>query len=223
MKPIGFFVTATDTDVGKTFVSGLLLSILSAIVPAVYFKPVQSGCDGGHAPDLEYVRQFFDASSFDVNDMVPYRLAPACSPHLAARLSGMEISLDVISQSFEHLSFGSAFVVAEGAGGVLTPISDELTMIDVMQALALPVILVTSPRLGTLNHTHLSLGCLRLLGLSVAAVVFNDHADAVKDEIYRDNLAMIRALAAPAPVFELPFGASASPEIESFCHDIFRT
>ena len=221
----GVFVTATDTGVGKTFVSRVILSSLIAKIPVAYFKPVQSGCtvlDDGSvvAPDVAFVNEKIDLSGFLMEDSVPYRLVPECSPHLAAIQSSIEIQMDRIVSSFKKLSDTGAFVVAEGAGGVYAPISQTLSMIDIMKVLGMPILLVTSPRIGTLNHTRLTLEALGSNGLVVAGVIFNNHADSPRDAIYCDNLATITALAAPAPVMELPHNATTTPAIEALCHEL---
>jgi dethiobiotin synthase len=223
MKASGFFITGTDTDVGKTFVARLLCDALSAKHRVAYLKPVQTGCSrdaqGEFAsPDFEFVCQGKSAkmAAYDVH--VPFRFAPACSPHLAAKLAGVQIELSRIAACAEELSRNADVVVAEGAGGVLCPLSESLTMLDLMRMLALPVILVTTPRLGTLNHTALSLRALRDEGLPVAAVVCNNCANLARDDIYTENINMIGEMARPAAFFEVKYGAAAITNIG----EIFR-
>jgi dethiobiotin synthase len=223
MKRAGFFITGTDTGVGKTFDARLLCDALSAGRRVAYLKPVQTGCGRGArgelvAPDFECVRRgkATVAAAYDVH--VPFRFEPACSPHLAARLAGSRIELSRIAACAEDLLQRADIVVAEGAGGVMCPLSASLTMLDLMQVLHFPVILVTTARLGTLNHTALSLRVMREEGLAIAAVVCNNCADMAHDDIYAENIRMIGEMARPAAFFEVKYGAAAITNIG----EIFR-
>jgi len=124
--------------------------------------------------------------------MCPYRFAPACSPHLAARLAKTSISIPRIVSSFRRLREQHDAVVVEGAGGVLVPLSSRLTMLDLMKRLDLLIFLVTRPGLGTLNHTLLSLRTIREAGLRVAGLVVCQTARGRLDFIERDNIRTLR-------------------------------
>jgi len=159
--PSRFFVTGTDTGVGKTVVSALLCAALDAI----YWKPIQTGTREGtdratamRLAELPRTRTAPEA----------YRFVPPVSPHLAARRAGVRIDLRKIRMprmaARENL-------IAEGAGGALVPINDTQLMTDQMRHLALPVLLVARTALGTINHTLLSLGALRATELDVRGVI----------------------------------------------------
>jgi dethiobiotin synthetase len=172
------FITGTDTGVGKTVVSAALLALAREKgVDAVPFKAVQTGCRGRgstlRAPDLEFSIRMsgMDVSTVERKRMAPYRYRPACSPHLAAQKAGDAIMLSDIRKHCRILAQAHDAVIAEGAGGVLVPIGGSRTMLDVMKSLGFPVILVSRPELGTLNHTLMSLKVLRDAGLEVLAVV----------------------------------------------------
>ena len=105
--------------------------------------------------------------------MAPYCFSPACAPHLAAKEAGVRVSLPVIERAFRRLSRAHDVVVVEGAGGVLVPLNERQTMLDLMIRLRLPVLLVARPGLGTLNHTLLSLQTLHGAGLTVLGVILN--------------------------------------------------
>lgn len=157
----GYFVTGTDTEVGKTVASAYLMRALEAD----YWKPVQSGLEG--ETDTEAVQRLtglpperFHAST--------YALRAPLSPHESARRDGVAIALDAFV-----LPETPRLLIAEGAGGVLVPLNEEALMVDLMKRLGLPVILVARSALGTINHTLLSLEALRARRLEIAGVVMN--------------------------------------------------
>jgi dethiobiotin synthetase len=192
-----FFVTGTDTAVGKTRIAaGLLRRLRAAGLDAVPMKPVQTGAvrdAGGRlvAPDLAelLVAAGVRVEEEERDDLAPYVFEPACSPHLAARLAGRAISLGRILACAERLAAGRGALVVEGAGGILVPLGPDLTMLDLAAALGLPVVVVARAGLGTLNHALLTLEALRRGGVDVAGVVLNDAepADEASGFIREDN------------------------------------
>jgi dethiobiotin synthetase len=194
----GIFVTGTDTGVGKTVVAASLLSRFRAGgVDAVPMKPVQTGCRLSQgrqvAPDLAFCLKAvrLNPGRRDMADMAPYCFCPACSPHLAAKEAGDRISLQVIDRAFRRLSRAHDVVVVEGAGGVLVPLNDRQTMLDLMIRLRLPILLVARPGLGTLNHTLLSLQTLHGAGLTVLGVILNQATPGRWGRIEDDNVRTI--------------------------------
>jgi dethiobiotin synthetase len=197
----GIFVTGTDTGVGKTaVVAGLVSRFRAGGVDAVPMKPVQTGCRLAQgrpvAPDLAFCLKAagLKPGRRDMADMAPYRFSPACSPHLAAKEVGVRISLPVIECAFRRLSRAHEVVVVEGAGGVLVPLNDRKTMLDLMIRLRLPVLLVARPGLGTLNHTLLSLQALHGAGLTVVGVILNQATPGRWGWIEEDNVRTIERL-----------------------------
>jgi len=156
-----FFVTGTDTGVGKTVVSALLCAALDAI----YWKPIQTGTSEG--TDRNAVMRLAQLSPLRTAPEV-YRFAPPVSPHLAARRAGVRIDLRRIKMP--HLSLREN-LIAEGAGGALVPINGTQLMTSLMRHLGLPVLLVTRTSLGTINHTLLSLTALRTACVDIHGVI----------------------------------------------------
>ena len=223
----GFFVAGTDTDVGKTYGARLLVDGFAAKGKATYQKPVQTGCvrDGAgnlHAPDFDTVAHGKMVQCGSIDEHVPYRFEPACSPHLAAQLAGTVISLDHIRHCYFQLSAAADFTVVEGAGGVLAPLCETTYIIDLIVYLNLPVVLVTSLRLGTINHTFLTLRVLRESGIRLAGIVGNHTDEKTPAYIYRDNARMIRAHTHPAPFLEVPFGGGGGAAIEEFVNALIN-
>lgn len=160
--PERFFVTGTDTGVGKTVVA----AILTAGLGADYWKPIQSGTEEGS--DTETVREL---TKLPADRFWPesYRLPAPLSPHAAAALAGVTIDL----ARCRIPAAAAPRLVVEGAGGVLVPLNNHEYMVDLMRQLALPVLLVARSTLGTINHTLLSLAALRGHGLELLGVVLN--------------------------------------------------
>ena len=162
-----FFVTGTDTGVGKTTVCALLCAALDA----VYWKPIQTGTIEG--TDRETVVRLAGLPS---ERALPerYCFAPPVSPHLAARRAGVRIRLSEVKMP--PLAQGDN-LIAEGAGGVLVPINETQFMTDLMRHLRLPALLVSRTSLGTINHTLLSLAILRAAKIPVRGVIFSGPAN----------------------------------------------
>jgi dethiobiotin synthetase len=160
--PERFFITGTDTGVGKTVVSALLCVGLDA----TYWKPVQTGTREG--TDTETVMRL---AQLPRHRTLPetYRFKPPVSPHLAAQWAGARIELRKIKMPASGQVPGS--LIAEGAGGVLVPLNRTQLMADLMCHLNLPVLLVARTSLGTINHTLLSLAALRAARLDVRGVI----------------------------------------------------
>jgi len=211
----GLFVTGTDTGIGKTALSALLLAELRRRgINAAPMKPVQTGCgdtatgDRQQAsvnsgitdqpshltvPDLDYALSMagMAVSDEDYAIMAPYTFGPACSPHLAAELAGADVEIAEVVIAARTLASQYEFVIAEGAGGIMVPLNRRESMLDLMQALKLPVLLAARPGLGTINHTLLSIRALRSDGLDIAGVVFVTSTGQEPGFIEEDNATTI--------------------------------
>ena len=157
LAPHGFFVTGTDTGVGKTRVAVALIHALRARgLRVAAMKPVAAG----HAPgelneDVAALLQATNAAA-DLRDVNPYAFAEPVAPHIAAQLAGVRIELDVIATAYFRLAATADVVVVEGAGGWRVPLNERDDMADLAQRLDLPVVLVVGLRLGCLNHALLT-------------------------------------------------------------------
>jgi dethiobiotin synthetase len=197
----GIFITGTDTDVGKTYVTSLLAQQLAAAGLSVSArKPVASGCAHG-CVDAEILAQATGEDSYVV---CPYRFEPAISPERAIRLAGQHISL---TDCLRASSNSAAFTLVEGAGGWLSPLCSDGDNADLAQRLALPVLLVASNRLGCINQTRLTLQAIKQRGLTCLAVVLNE----VNPDGDADNLLDLQRLT-PVPIFSLNYQAKLLPE-----------
>jgi len=176
----GYFVTATDTGVGKTFVTaGLAAALRARGRDVAVFKPVQSGALADDPAG--------DAALLGA-DCVYAFLAPL-APLVAARAEGRRIELEPILERAQKLEQEHEILLVEGAGGLLVPLSDNLDVAGLAAALDLPLIVVARAGLGTVNHTLLTIEAARARGLEVAGVVLNGDSDESTD----DNPALIEA------------------------------
>ncbi|QOJ24201.1 MAG: dethiobiotin synthase [Gammaproteobacteria bacterium] len=169
----GYFVTGTDTGIGKTIVSCALLRAFAAQGEKVIgMKPVVAGSENDHWYDVE---QLIAASNISAarEHINPYAFDPPVSPHIAAQQAGVDIDLAVIQRAYQALSSQADIVVVEGAGGFLVPLNARQTGADLARALNLPVILVAGMRLGCLNHALLTAQAICAAGLSLAGWVAN--------------------------------------------------
>lgn len=157
----GFFVTGTDTDVGKTLVSAWLMTHLDA----AYWKPVQAGVEP--ETDSMTVRRLAEVPAERILPEA-YVLPEAMAPHEAARRAGLIIDMTKLSPPATD-----RLLLAEGAGGLLVPLNETAYVIDLAEQLELPILLVARSTLGTINHTLLSIEALRRRGLPLAGVVMN--------------------------------------------------
>lgn len=156
-----FFITGTDTSAGKTVLSALL----TAALDGVYWKPVQSGaCEG---TDRAAVMRMADIPASRTRPEC-YCFDPPVSPHLAAREAGVTIDLGSIRPP-EDLD--GAALIAEGAGGIFTPLNENSTILDLIVQLGFPAVVAARTSLGTINHTLLTLAALRNAGACVRGVV----------------------------------------------------
>jgi len=215
----GLFVTATDTGVGKTEVACALLRGLRARgVDAAGMKPAQSGLSLGEPSDADRLRAA--AGGGDPPELVcPYSFAPPLAPGVAARLAGIEISLPRILEAARALAARHAFLVVEGAGGLLVPLGPRATYADLAVLLALPVLVVARAGLGTVNHTALTLEALRARGLAVAGVVLN-RAGPGADPSEPHNAGEIERLGGARVLCSLPFVADIAAREARFADEL---
>jgi dethiobiotin synthetase len=173
----GWFITGTDTGVGKTWIACLLLEALAREGRrAVGMKPVASGCretaTGLRNEDAERLLTV-SGVAVDYAEVNPYAFAPAMAPHLAAHESGVEIRNEKILESFQRLRQKAPWLVVEGVGGWMVPLGEHLMMADVARAMRLPVILVVGLRLGCLNHALLTASAIQRESVPVAGWIAN--------------------------------------------------
>lgn len=163
----GVFVTGTDTEVGKTVASSLLVATLRRFGRVGYWKPIQTGIE--QDDDTAEVRRLAACTDDEIVDR-GVRLPRPLSPHLSARLADQKIDVDSLLR-LGHTLNKDRFWVVEGAGGLLVPLNDSEVLADLIAALELPTVIAARSGLGTINHTLLTLTDLRRRSIPVAGVV----------------------------------------------------
>lgn len=199
----GFFVTGTDTGIGKTRVSVALVEALKAQHQhVVAMKPIASGAQstptGLRNDDAEQLQQA--ASALLPYEWVnPYCFAPAIAPHLAARAAGVSIELSEVIAAHRALTARADWVIVEGVGGWKVPLGEQVTTVELAVSLGWPVIMVVGIRLGCLNHALLTAEAINASGLPFAGWVANYvdphcvEAEALVDDLERRLPVPLRA------------------------------
>ncbi len=190
------FVTGTGTDIGKTFVTGLIVKKLKeAGVNAAYYKAAMSGNDrredGSLIPgDAVWVKEISGITQ-PLEQMCHYVYENAYSPHLASRVEGHPVEMPVVKQGFDAVCSSYEYVTMEGSGGILCPIcfdEQEIWLEDVIRELGLSCILVADAGLGTINSVVLTVEYMRSRGIEVTGIIFNHYHPG--DMIEEDNIVM---------------------------------
>ena len=187
-------ITGIDTNAGKSMVTGLLARHLLDQGRAVTtLKLVQTGCTGMAEDIVQHRRLMGQAlTDFDRDGTTcPYVFPFPASPLLAARMAGARIDTAVLDRSIETLRQRHEWLLVEAAGGLLVPLQEKLHLLDYLAEKKLPLILVTSPRLGSINHTRLSLEAIRARAVPLVGLVYNLYGDYPR-EIVQDTLAECR-------------------------------
>ena len=213
----GFFITGTDTDVGKTHVSVALVEQLKQKgYKTGVMKPISAGCERtAQGLRNDDAIQLMQSSNVALNyDTVnPYAFEPAIAPHIAANEVDVEISLDVIMENYNRICSQSDWVIVEGAGGWLVPLDDHRTMGDLASAIGLPVIVVVGMRLGCLSHALLTINAIKASGLTLAGWIANRPTPEMSR--YKENLATLKEMINAPMLGEMPYLPHAPAEERS--------
>lgn len=194
MNTKGYFVIGTDTDIGKTFCSTLLYHGLRE-KKGMYYKPIQSGGlpkNGRlYAPDVVSLCKFEGMDYRE--DMVSYVLEAEVSPHLASELEHTKIKIEKIKEHFADLCERYEYIIVEGAGGLHVPlIRDQYYIYDLIQEMGFPVLLVSSAKVGSINHAVLTIQSLERKGIPLHGIMFNRVKNTEESKVYeRDNIEII--------------------------------
>ena len=192
----GLFITGTGTDLGKTYIAGLIVKKLAdAKQSAAYYKAAMSGndrrADGSLIPGDALFVQKTAGISQPLEEMCPYVYEHAYSPHLASRIEGHPVQMDVVKAGYYKVCSAYDFVTMEGRGGILCPICfDEakIQLEDVIRELHLPSILIADAGLGTINSVVLTVEYMKAKNLPVKGIIYNHyHGNDVMED---DNIFM---------------------------------
>jgi len=217
------FVTGIDTGIGKSYATGLMARFLLCNGTSVITqKLVQTGCEGIAEDILTHRRLMATVTSEDDRSGATCRYVfpfPA-SPHLAAQIAGMTINPEDLDRDTAALAKRYSYVLVEGAGGLCAPLTKQITQIEYAARRHYPVVLVTSPRLGSISHTYAALDILRRLSCELKCLIYNLYHDA-RPEIVTDSRRLFMDRMANcgfrAPVIDIPPIGSVVPDIDFSC------
>lgn len=179
-------VGGIDTDIGKSYITGLFARyLLRQGKNVTTLKLVQTGCSEG-SDDIRLHRQLMGQSLTDFDregTTCPYVFPYPASPLLAARMVGQVIEVEVLDQAMAKLQAHYEWLLVEGAGGLLVPLNDHLLLLDYLAGQNIPLLLVTSPRLGSINHTRLSLEAIRSRQIPLLGLAYNLYGDHPRERV----------------------------------------
>lgn len=178
----GLFITGTDTGVGKTLIAGAIARILSEQgVNVGVFKPVATGCrhsrEGLVSSDAEFLA-YCAGCEYPLSVLNPIRYATPAAPIVSADFENREVDFEHIASAYKYICDNSDLVIVEGIGGICVPISAQVEVLDLAVEFNLPVVIVSRPDLGTINHTLLTADAVRGANLNLAGVVINGYNEA---------------------------------------------
>lgn len=191
----GIFITATGTDCGKTYVTGLIVKKLRDCgLNAGYYKAALSGAESTAESDAGYVNSFAGIGQ-DESTLLSYIYKTAVSPHLAAKLEGNPVSMDTVKRDFSAVSEKYEYVTVEGSGGIVCPIrydeNEKIFLSDIIKKLGLECLIVADAGLGTINAVVTTYEYMKNHGLKVNGVILNNWTGGIMQE---DNRKMIEEL-----------------------------
>ncbi|MEI0685236.1 dethiobiotin synthase [Brachyspira pilosicoli] len=190
------FITATGTDIGKTYVSGLIAKhIKDKGLNIGYYKAALSGSNDIKDSDAWYVKQQADlADSYD--EMVSYTYKHAYSPHLAAQIEGNPPDIKIIKNAYKDISKKHDYMIVEGSGGIICPIrydnNQKIFLEDIIKELNIPSLIIADAGLGTINSTVLTIEYMRSKNLKINGVILNRFE--MSNKMHEDNKKMIEEM-----------------------------
>jgi dethiobiotin synthetase len=210
----GFFITGTDTGVGKTVVTACLATLFKNQDVGV-MKPIETGvdpkCSSSANSDTKFLMEI--SGSTDAEDEVcPLRLKTPASPYQASQIAGTSIQPATILEKFRILQSRHNMMLVEGVGGLLVPITARYNVADLAGEIGLPLIIVSRIRLGTLNHTLLTVNAARQHGLKIKGIILNRQESGDLDEVEKQQGKLIEELSGIPILGTCPFIEDVSVE-----------
>ncbi|WMI79827.1 dethiobiotin synthase [Anaerotignum sp. MB30-C6] len=190
----GLFVTATGTDVGKTYVSALLIKKMRKYgLHCGYYKAALSGAHSVAESDAGYVNQYAQIGQRE-DTLLSYLYKTPVSPHLAAQIEGNPVNLQKVQADYERVCSQFDYVVTEGSGGIVCPIrwdDEKILLEDIIKTIATPTLIVANAGLGTINATVLTVEYLKQRDIGISGIILNHYTNS---EMEQDNMKMIEAI-----------------------------
>ena len=212
----GYFITGTDTNVGKTVVTACLLALYREQgIDTGVMKPIETGVDEKCSSEANSDAKFLlsiSGNQDSLEEICPIRLKPTASPLQAARITGQTLDINLILENFHRLQAKHDQILVEGIGGLLVPLTANYSVSDLIRDMNLPLIIVSRFSLGTINHTLLTVKAARETGVEIAGIILNHSEDRSLNEIELGQASLIQELSNVPVVGECPFIDSISVE-----------
>ena len=213
-----WFITGTDTNAGKTFVSaGLARALKRRGLSTGVMKPVETGCPtvgGMLAPQDAIILKEASGTKDPIDLINPFRFILPLAPLMAAEEEGRAIEPAKIKTVFETIRASHAATIVEGAGGLLVPVTRDMTMADIALLLDIPVIIVAASRLGVINHTTMTVECAKARGLVIAGIILNSPSEPAPGDIsVAGNAGAIERLTGVRVLAEIPCNKKLAPSV----------
>jgi dethiobiotin synthetase len=213
----GIFITATDTGVGKTYVaSGIARALRQDGIDVGVMKPAETGCRrrSGKLVPADAIRLMKASHAEDSLELVnPFRLSKPLAPSVAAASEGKRIVPAKIIKAFRVLAKRHDFMLVEGAGGIMVPLTRDYLYLDLAVDLGLPVLIIARPGLGTINHTLLTISALKGRQIPIAGVVINYALDWKRGVAESTSPAEIEAVSGVPVLDVLAYGGAMNAEL----------
>ena len=192
----GFFITGTDTDVGKTVVTACLATLFKSQGVGV-MKPIETGvdpkCSSTANSDTKFLMEVSGTTDAE-EEVCPLRLKTPASPYQASQIAGTSIQPSTILKQFKLLQSRHNIMLVEGVGGLLVPITARYNVADLVREIGLPLIIVSRFKVGTLNHTLLTLNAARQHGLKIKGIILNKQENGDLDNVEEQQGKLIEEL-----------------------------
>jgi dethiobiotin synthetase len=208
-KNKGLFITATDTGVGKTVISGAIAKILRQAGKNIgVFKPIATGCrpslNGLVSEDTEFLSYCAD-SKFTLNDITPITYFTPAAPLVCEIAEHRKVDIEKIAAAYNYICSKTDCIIVEGIGGIRVPITASLDVLGMAKAFGLPVVIVARPNLGTINHTLLTIDAIRSANLPLAGVIINGYDESKADFAWQSAPAIIADVGKTQILAVVPF------------------
>lgn len=210
----GFFITGTDTDVGKTVVTACLTTLFKSQGVGI-MKPIETGvdpnCSSTANSDTKFLMEVSGTNDAE-EEVCPLRLKTPASPYQASQIAGTSIQPSTILKQFKVLQSRHNMMLVEGVGGLLVPITTRYNVADLAREIGLPLIIVSRVRVGTLNHTLLTINAARQHGLIIKGIILNKQENGDLDKVEEQQGKLIEELSDTPILGTCPYIDDVSPE-----------
>lgn len=177
---MNFFVTGTDTDVGKSYIcKHLAKEFIKLGKKTGYLKPFQSGLEEGIDPDAKQI----EIIAKGVIAKSTYITKTPCTPYISSQIDNVDYNLEKVKQDYAKLANACDVTIVEGSGGLYVPVKENILMSDVIKFLNLPTLIVARPNLGTINHTLMTIKCAQSEGIKILGVVISNYPQTTNDPV----------------------------------------